>query len=110
MDRTIAAVSLAALSACATAALPPPASDPPAESRDPSAHFFGDVTMAAGNYRHDTSGDGGTATGDTTGAYGGMRFDYVSDAQIGGGIALEGYGSDDDLFSGSDAKGRAGDF
>jgi hypothetical protein len=74
--------------------------------------IFGELTMAGGVYSHNTRSDGSAASGHADAAFGGMRCEYVFDRGIGGGISLEGTGSDNNLFGDTgpiDVRGRTGD-
>jgi len=87
------------------------AAAPKAASRE-LPNFYADLAVGAGNYEHDTSGDGGAVSGDTDGGYAALRFEAVTDSGIGGGLALEGTGSDDDLLADvgvPDVEGRTSD-
>lgn len=90
-------VLLAIAPSCATRIVPDQASAAKPRERDP-ANFYFDVAVGGGTYKHETSGDGGLASGDTDGGFAALRFEGISNSGIGGGIALEGTGSDDDLM------------
>jgi hypothetical protein len=107
-------VSVALVSAgCASSAVPP--SRPwsgPEEQKIEKSNFFVDLALGAGNYEHDTKGDAGGASGDTDGGYLLLRTEYLADMGIGGGLALEGSASDDDLMENAgslDTEGGMGD-
>jgi hypothetical protein len=99
-----------AAAACAAPFEPaPPARGPAPEAAPFASNFFADVAVGAGEYEHDTEGG---LDGDTDGTYVRVRGEFVADAAIGGGFAIEGAASDDDLFEdlGSpDAEGGFGD-
>jgi hypothetical protein len=93
----------------ASAAVPKTASR---ESSSRQANFYADLAVGGGTYKHDTAGDGGSASGETDGGFAALRLEGVSNRGIGGGLAIEGTGSDDKLLEnvGSpDAKGSTGD-
>jgi len=74
--------------------------------------LFADLTLAGGIYEHNTRADGGTLSGDTDGGFARMRAEFIFEQGIGGGIALEGSSSGDDLFGdngGLNVRGRTGD-
>lgn len=106
-------VLLAAAPGCATSPAPESRGEvAKGEERRAPANFYAEVAGAAGNYKHDTSGDGGSASGDTDGRYLALRTEYVGDASVGGGISVEETASDDQLFADAgspDAKGSTGD-
>jgi hypothetical protein len=106
-------VVLAAAPGCTTSIAPESRAEvAKGEAERAPANFYAEVAGAAGNYKHDTSGDGGSASGDTDGRYLALRAEYVGGASIGGGISVEGTASDDQLFADAgspDAKGSTGD-
>ena len=106
-------VFLAACPGCATStAVAPPAETANMDSPRASSHFYADVAGAAGPYKHDTSGDGGLASGDSDGTYGALRAEYVGDQKMGGGLAVEAASSDDELLADAgspDAEGSMRD-
>jgi len=65
----------------------------------PRPNIYVDLALGAGNYEHDTSGDGGFASGDTDGGYLRLRAEFLTDAGLGGGLSIEGMASDDDLLA-----------
>jgi opacity protein-like surface antigen len=87
-----------------------PRSEIPAESKAASKPtFFLDVATGLGEYDHNTEGGGGAADGDTVGAYASLQLEMLGGTNWGGGFAVEGLQSDDDLFehSGSpDSEGQ----
>ncbi|MCA8952983.1 MAG: hypothetical protein KDE27_25960 [Planctomycetes bacterium] len=60
------------------------------------SNFRFDIAGGFGRVAHET--DGSATDGDTGGAFGRLRFEGVGDQGFGGGIRLEAWGSDDDLF------------
>src|SRR5262245_47938196 len=77
----------------------------------PRHHVYADFALGAGDYEHDTSGDGGFASGETDGGYLRVRGEYFFDLGLGTGISIEGIGSDDDLFADAgspDVEGSSG--
>jgi hypothetical protein len=74
--------------------------------------IFGELTLAGGVYTHNTRADSSAESGHADGGFGRMRCEYVFDRGIGGGIALEGTGSEKKLFGDTgpiDERGRTGD-
>lgn len=102
---------------CSTPVAPDQASAaaPKSASRSASsrqANFYADLAVGGGTYKHDTHGDGGASSGETDGGYAALRLEGVTDSGLGGGLAIEGTGSDDKLLEnvGSpDAEGSTGD-
>jgi len=105
---SMSAFLLIATSACATSNLPQ-AAKPTSEPSPTPPHFYADLALGGGTYKHDI--DGGP-NGSTDGGYFRLRAEYVGDAAMGGGFSLEGAASDDELFAdeGSpDAEGGTSD-
>ena len=66
-----------------------------AQSDSPQRFRF-DFGVGAGDFRHET--DSSNFDGDTDGGFARLRFEGVSRSGFGGGLRLESWGSDDDLF------------
>jgi opacity protein-like surface antigen len=101
-------VLLIATSACATAN-GPQAAKAPAEAAPTKPNFYADLALGGGTYKHDIKSG---PDGSTDGGYFRLRAEYVGEAAMGGGFALEGEASDDELFAddGSpDAEGSTSD-
>lgn len=85
----------------------PPASETPRERapelrQEPARESRGtdfrlDVAFGAGNFKHATDGQP-LLDDDTTAGYFRLGFEFVTECGWGGGIRLEGIGTDDDLF------------
>lgn len=62
-------------------------------------NFRVDLSFGAGNAEHNT--DGSDLAGDTDAGFFRIQFEGISDAGFGGGIRIEAWQSDDDLFTGA---------
>lgn len=69
---------------------------------------FAELAIGAGKYEHETQGS--NFDGDTDGGYLRFRTEYISHGGIGGGLAIEGAASDDDLFEDVGAPDSEGGF
>jgi hypothetical protein len=96
----------------------PPPAPKPANARlgdadaERAPRLFGELTLAGGVYTHNTRADSSAESGHADGGFGRMRCEYVFERGIGGGIALEGTGSDKNLFGNTgplEERGRTGD-
>jgi len=74
-----------------------------AQEERPFPNFRVDLSFGAGNAEHST--DGSNLSGDTDAAFFRIQFEGISDGGFGGGLRIEGWQSDDDLFDGAGFPG-----
>jgi hypothetical protein len=86
MHKTIATCALAALAGASLRA-----------QDQPLPNFRVDLSLGFGNAEHTT--DGSNLDGDTDAGFFRLQFEGFSDAGFGGGVRLEGWKSDDDIFT-----------